>query len=563
MKYNADVLSTFEADMDFLHSVELPHSLASAAVSRLSDLCDATELRRIAAECARSHRHFASRVASLDAMHAALRSDVESLFMRTPTVDLESLMEELVAAQSAAEDQAATVQALQEDLRRAEAALEEGIAGAPSVSGRLKDAVGMLEAMHESHVTTALPLVKERFAIIEACAERCIEGKNALAADALRALRTIASEQSRIREMRETMVPFPAALERQDAQIGRLLLARRLPAAYKQSLAECARRAAFNEKYSAFASDLAERMGKFRQKEVAVREKFRRHVTGLLPVSLLRDMGLDASPPHCQVSVPGDETSRLLPVTSEDLRRLQLPRRGGSGTLSNVSLVGGGGDPSGGASSAAGEHLQAPSSKEKEEQHPSLSGLSTAAAKSTSDGSLVNSLQMENARLRAELASQIALDCIRAAECAGLAPAVSPSTSPRRLGGRGSSSSQMAPQFDPVAATTAASFLGPEAAVKFERALAAKDALLKDVRTATAAVEESLRGRIRELEAQVSSLGGGVSIHSSSEADASMPLAKASQQSEQSNSERGAVAMQTTSQQPIVCDSGVGETTMS
>lgn len=45
-----------------------------------------------------------------------------------------------------------------------------------------------------------------------------------------------------------------------------------------QCLAECVRRGAFGEKYAASAARLAEGMGRFREKELATREAFRKHV---------------------------------------------------------------------------------------------------------------------------------------------------------------------------------------------------------------------------------------------------------------------------------------------
>jgi hypothetical protein len=68
------------------------------------------------------------------------------------------------------------------------------------------------------------------------------------------------------------------ALARQEGAVQGLLVVRRAPAAYKQCLAECVRRGAFMEKYAHSAAQLAERMGAFREKELAMRESFRKHV---------------------------------------------------------------------------------------------------------------------------------------------------------------------------------------------------------------------------------------------------------------------------------------------
>lgn len=466
--HHHDVLSRFDADLEFLHSLDLPPALRAPRRARLADLLDVPALRALAAECARSHRRFAARVAGLDALHAALRVDVEALFMRAPSVDLEALTRRLEEAGGLAEEQRGAAQALAADAARAEAVLAAAAAGAEAgPPAALGDAVSMLEAMHEAHVAGVLPRSAACGAAVAAFARECCAAKNALGGDALRALRTVAAQQSKIREMREALAPFPAALDRQDADVARLLAVRRLPAAYRHCLAECARRAAFGEKYAAFASDLAERMGRFRHKEAAVRAKFRRHVEGLLPGEMLGAMGLDQPPPHCQVSVPGDERARLLPVGADDLRRLQPPPRPGSAAgeppSSLSALTGHGSDGSEGAPEEAG---------------------------GGGEGYAASALQMENTRLRAELAAQVALDCIRAAEMAGLAPPLpaspaSPAASPR--------------PGEPGA-------LPPDAGAKFERALAAKDALIAGLRAEAGAARRqaaAYEARVRAVEAQL------------------------------------------------------------
>ena len=156
--------------------------------------------------------------------------------------------------------------------------------------------------------------------------------QNALTRDAFQQLQTIASQQSKIREVKNKLAVFREALGKQEGSVAELLLVRRLPAAYKQCLAECVRRGAFMEKYAArwvvpggvvwgtgaqqgwqceagrrgyegygagvaarryrtdlgadavpphapcSAAKLAEGMGRFREKEVATRDAFRKHV---------------------------------------------------------------------------------------------------------------------------------------------------------------------------------------------------------------------------------------------------------------------------------------------
>jgi hypothetical protein len=560
--FHQDVLSSFDADVEFLCSIELPEQLQYKSISKLSDLVDLQELRSIATDCRRSHRRFASRVTELESLHSALRTDVETLFMRAPCVDLDDLSQGLATAAAATDEQATIVQALASDLRKAETAVEEATAAtlssasssttsttastgggssqvvaAPSTG--LQDTVGMLEAMHEAHITTALSSVAHHRAAIEAFAHRCVEAKNSLATDALQALRTIASQQSKIREMKEALAPFPAALERQDAQISSLLVVRRLPAAFKQALAECLRRAAFSERYSSFAADLAERMGRFRLKEEAMRNTFKGHVEGHLPTELLQKMGLGQPPPVCTVSVPQEEIKLLLPVTPEDLGRLHLPRYG-SVSSSSVQTTGGG--VSGGSGIAvegkkAGTQEAPPIAAEIAAVSNFKSGaLPPSQSSAVPSASSSSSLQLQNAQLRAELASQIALSCIQAAELAAVGPSPSasypfarsqtaatgaPSLSQTASGGgdvsgftpgmgsSSASSAATAPGALASSTTTPAPpgiVLGLDASQKFERALAAKDALVRAVKEEAVKETTVLKERIQKLEAALDKL---------------------------------------------------------
>ena len=190
----------------------------------------------------------------------------------------------------------------------------------------MSDTVHMLETMHETHVGHLLPRVQAAHAAVEAFAVQCLECKvgcffcsllsswlswpsfrplsphtrpcrpsshplacpllqNALTRDVAGQLRTISSQQSKIREMKNKLelfrrvprpevhctcrlanrsalqllqqrrtvdtpvcftppllIPSREALARQDGAVQELLVVRRVPAAYKQCLAECVRR---------------------------------------------------------------------------------------------------------------------------------------------------------------------------------------------------------------------------------------------------------------------------------------------------------------------------------
>jgi hypothetical protein len=76
----------------------------------------------------------------------------------------------------------------------------------------------------------------------------------------------------------------------------------RLPAAYRLALAECARRAAWQEMFAGQAARLAEHCGRITAKEASKRESVRRQLERHLPLELLAKAGLLQEPPHCTVS---------------------------------------------------------------------------------------------------------------------------------------------------------------------------------------------------------------------------------------------------------------------
>lgn len=336
-----DVLQTFAADVDCLKSIQLVEECASELVDiahqghgdkvpreSLADLVPLDELQAIANETARSHKRLVHRIKEVQKVHSSLRTDVEALFLRSPSVDLDALAQDLSQVQAASSELGTAFQLLVADCQRAKRAIEEGTASSAEKTERARDLVGVLESVHEAHVQSVLPRISECQDLIKSFSSSCVKAKNAMSVDALSALRTIASEQSKIRQMKEALMPFPLAIDRQDAQIEKLLIVRRLPAAYKHALAECMRREAFNKKYKSFASDLEERMHTFRLKEKSAREAFEKKVKGVVPDALLSAMGLDEEPPMFKVVLVDSDTPggklKLLHVLPEQLRSIHL-----------------------------------------------------------------------------------------------------------------------------------------------------------------------------------------------------------------------------------------------
>lgn len=83
-------------------------------------------------------------------------------------------------------------------------------------------------------------------------------------------------------------------------------------------------RRTFIERYGQYAATLAEKVGTFREKEAATRDRFRSHIECFVPGALLEAMGLVAPPPHCQIHVPGDADGAVLAVGVEDVYAFQV-----------------------------------------------------------------------------------------------------------------------------------------------------------------------------------------------------------------------------------------------
>lgn len=446
-----EILSSFEQDLEFLSRIKLPDfnlcddgrhppsedKNGDADVQsirewhKLSDFIDSDSLSDLAAESMKSHRQFAARVHEFHSLHKGLQNDVEALFMKAPCIDIAELSHGLEAARLAAEEQETAAQAMQAGLQRAENAMEFALeiskraedSGSPgSGYSSVQDSIAALEAIHEAHTVDMQPRISACAEIIEAFAAKCVASRNSLVKDAILTLRSISTEQSKIRELRESLAPFKEALNRQDSRIEQLLIVRKLPSCYKHALAECARRHAFSDKFSAFSADLAEKMGKFRNMELSFRESFRNRVQGVLPSELLAALGLESSPPYCEVNISGDDRNSLLYVDVQELKNFRLPwhrislktDKSNSPRKEGTKLKAGSTPNFGIARSKSAPHAHkfsfishtVNSSAEESPQDLDIE-------KKSSNSEILNRLYLENARLRADLASHIALECVR------------------------------------------------------------------------------------------------------------------------------------------------------
>ena len=349
-----DVLSTFEDDVSLLQRIALHPQIATAEVKVLGDVIELEEYRGVYEDCKRSHDSLIIQVREMEREYGMLKEDVENLFLRTPSVEFEDMVGRITEAEGEMKECRAHVESLKMKVPKGDAlCIDECMEYVQAIWG-------ICVKMH-------------------LLAQHCLNAKNRMRMDAIDVMKTVSSEQSRIRAMKDAMAPFREALHRQNRRISHLGIVKMLPVAYKQCLAECIRRIAFKEKYASFAAELAERMGRFREKEENVRQEFYSQVKDIIPENLLHEMGLQGFyAPHCHVSVPEDEDTTLLPVSFDEVRNVQIPRHSYSFFKRQVKM-----------------QQDTTSSTSRSMQRNDTSSL----------------LTLENAKLRAEFASYVALEC--------------------------------------------------------------------------------------------------------------------------------------------------------
>ena len=308
----------------------------------LLDCVPEDKVRRWAADCRRSHEHFASKVRDLEELFSRLRLDVEALFMTGPDVDIAALEEELERAQTRLGEQASAIQRLDADLEAVRALVEDTVAelseggsesGSGSGLGTVLDKCAALHAVDDEHVKSILPAADAADTAMAALHEHCARCKDAMTACVHRQLQSISALQSKIRDMRNKQAAFGEIGQRQEAAFRELRVARRVPRAYRACLAEVARRAAHAKVFGAQARQLAERMARGRAKEATRREAFARTHERYLPQDVASALGLGAHPPRCEVTVVGNGADEfpLVKVTDDDLRRAGAETRAAFG----------------------------------------------------------------------------------------------------------------------------------------------------------------------------------------------------------------------------------------
>lgn len=287
------------------------------------------------------------------------------------------------------------------DVNTVKKLVDDCLSSQMSSSLRPHDAVSALGPMYDVHDKNHLPRMQACDNAISKLLDFCKDKKNEMNMFLHNYMQKITYISYIIKDAKLQFPVFKEAMVRQDDLFFEIKLVRGIGPAYRACLAEIVRRKASLKLYMGMAGQLAERLATKREAEVRRREEFLKGHSSFIPRDVLASMGLYDTPNQCDVNIAPFDTG-LLDVDISDLDRYApeylagLSSKGsfrGSFSMSNES-----------SHSAEAEELTL-DNLEKCDSEELLEGCELVEIAGTSK------LEVENAKLKAELASAIALIC--------------------------------------------------------------------------------------------------------------------------------------------------------
>ncbi|GLT97614.1 hypothetical protein SLE2022_151700 [Rubroshorea leprosula] len=405
-RIHSDLLANFERDIYKLRSTQLHPSLQSTTCKCLLDFVEEENLRKSVDNCSISHKQFENKVSQfLNQTFAEVKCKAEDLLsFRTslPVRDLELTIKE---HQHYLNEQQSIMQSLSKDVNTVKKLVDDGLSCQLSSSLRPHDAVSALGRMYDVHEKRSLPRMQACECAISKLLDFFKDKKNEMNIFVHNYMQKIAFVSFIIKDAKLQFPVFREAMVRQDDLFMDLKLIRGIGPAYRACLAEIVRRKSSMKLYMGMAGQLAEKLATKREVEVRKREEFLKAHGLYIPRDILLSMGLYDTPSQCDVNIAPFDTN-LLDIDISDLDHYApeylagLPRKvekfsnlKGSFSMSNDS-----------SHSADAEEIGV-DPVEKDETDDLLEGCELVEIAGTSE------MEVENAKLKAELASAIALIC--------------------------------------------------------------------------------------------------------------------------------------------------------
>lgn len=291
------------------------------------------------------------------------------------------------------------------DVKTVKKLVDDCLSSQLSSSLRPHDAVSALGPMYHVHDKNHLPRMQSCDHLISKTLEFCKDKKNEMNIFVHNYMQKVTYISYVIKDAKFQFPAFKEAMVRQDDIFMDLKLVHGIGPAYRACLAEVVRRKASMKLYMGMAGQLAERLATRRDIEVRRREEFLKAHSLYLPKDILTAMGLFDTPNQCDVNLAPFDTN-LLEIDISDLDRyapeylVGLPLKSEKqGSLKGSFTM------SSGSSHAAEVEEIAADAREKDDFDEQYDGCELLEIAGTSK------VEVENAKLKADLASAIAQIC--------------------------------------------------------------------------------------------------------------------------------------------------------
>ncbi|BBN09232.1 autophagy-related protein 11 [Marchantia polymorpha subsp. ruderalis] len=401
-KYHSELLENFERDLERLRNCRLHPGLCSTQLKTLLDCVNESRVRKWAEECSTSFSQFNLKVSALKENYTRLDNKVQVLFNTKATVDVKQLAGTIEDHAGCIEEQNRIIQSLGLEVNQVKKLMDDCVSSQYAGSARPHKAVSALRSSYDIQKKRYLPTMESTDNQLQSLLEHCEERKTAMTRSVHSRLQSVASLQSSLKEMRNQLAAYKEAMNRQATIFSHLRLVRRMGSAYKGCLAEVVRRKAWMKLFMGQAGQLAERMARKREAEVARREEFLKEQSHYFNREVLELLGLYENPSQCVVNIPPFDT-QLLELDIVDVERYAPEAL--VGPLLKISGTDGrGGSTRSLSDSAFHTGIESQGGKEDHEGEVDDDG----------DNDEINGtskLEVENAWLKAELASAVARLC--------------------------------------------------------------------------------------------------------------------------------------------------------
>ncbi|KAK1323067.1 hypothetical protein QJS10_CPA02g01371 [Acorus calamus] len=403
-RHHSDLLVSFQRDLERLRLCRLHPSLQSGTRKCLLDFVKEESLRKWAENCSTSHRQFEAKVSQLKAMFGELKRRVDDLFSNKVLVGVRELEASVKEHVRYINEQKSIMQSLSKDVGTVKKLVDDCVSSPLSPLLRPHDAVSALGPMYDVHDKNHLPRIRACDRSILKLLEICKAKKNEMNIFVHSYMQKVAYIQSFVKDIRLQFPAFKEAMGHQDDIFTDLNLVRGVGPAYKACLAEVVRRKASMKLYMGLAGQLAEKLAAKREAEVQRREEFLKSQSAYIPRDVLASMGLFDMPSQCDVNIVPFDTN-LLEIDIVDVDRYSpdylagLPHKGEKHAMPKSPL------------SMSSGSCNLTEVEESSQDAPENSGSEVLLEVESVEIAGTSKLEVENAWLKAELASAIVMMC--------------------------------------------------------------------------------------------------------------------------------------------------------